>query len=104
MKVTRANILNNNFFKTTNFDRFHRKALSHVWRYQHIVNLLSSRISEQNTYFNKYTETSKRQRGFQCNNCHSKYLKTTNFELPRPQSLKIYLKSLTFIDNGDVIC
>ena len=48
-------------FETTNFDRLHREELLFVPRYTHRLNSFSSTITQQNTHFNRYIETSKQQ-------------------------------------------
>ena len=46
-------------FETTNFDRLHSEELLFVPRYTHRLNSFSSTITQQNTRFNMYIETSK---------------------------------------------
>ena len=67
-------------FETTNFDRLHREELLFVPRYTHRLNSFSSTITQQNTHFNMYIETSKQQQGFPCKNSHQKCFKRTNFD------------------------
>ena len=42
------------------------------------LNLISSGICQQNTYFNMYARTSQPQQGFTCKDSHAKCFKTTN--------------------------
>ena len=42
--------------------------------------LISSTISQQNTHFNMYIETSQQQQSSPCKNSHPKCFKTTNFD------------------------
>ena len=46
-------------FQTTNFDRLHREELLFLPRYTHRLNSFRSTITQQNTHFNMYIETSK---------------------------------------------
>ena len=66
-------------FETTNFDRLHREELLFVPRYTHRLNSFSSTITQQNTHFNMYIETSKHQQGFPCKNSHQKCFKKDKF-------------------------
>ena len=66
-------------FETTNFDRLHREELLFVPRYTHRLNSFSSTITQQNTHFNMYIETSKQQQGFPCKNSHQKCFRKDKF-------------------------
>ena len=66
-------------FGATNFDRLHREELLFVPRYTHRLNSFSSPITQQNTHFNMYIETSKQQQGFPCKNAHQKCFKKDKF-------------------------
>ena len=84
-------------FQTTNFDRLHREELLFVPRYiyTHRLNSFSSTISQQNTHFNMYIETSKQQQGFPCKNSHQKCFKKDKFwQIPS----RIY-KSINIVVN-----
>ena len=66
-------------FQTTNFDRLHREELLFVPRYTHRLNSFPSTITQQNTHFSMYIETSKQQQDFPCKNSHQKCFKKDKF-------------------------
>ena len=80
-------------FETTNFDRLHREELLFVPRYTHRLNSFrSSTITQQNTHFNMYIETSKQQQGFPCKNSHQKCFKKDKFgQIPSRIYKSIYI-------------
>ena len=67
-------------FETTNFDRLHREEWLFGPRQTHRLNSFSNTLSQQNTHFNMYIETSKQQQGSPCKNSDPKCFKTTNFD------------------------
>ena len=62
------------------FPRVESRATAHVnTAATHHLNPFYSRICQQNTHFNMYTEISKRKQGSLCKNFHQRCFETTNF-------------------------
>ena len=78
-------------FETTNFDRLHREELLFLPRYTHRLNSFSSTITQQNTHFNMYIETSNSNKVFRAKILTRNVLKRTNFDRYHREYINQYI-------------